>query len=60
MSINIDNPKTTLEKMDAASNYVAQIQIALVAGDISHAKLAAEKASRLLFDATNKLIDSGE
>ena len=33
MSIEMENPKTTVEKIDAASNYVAQIRLAIMTGD---------------------------
>ena len=52
MSIEMDNPKTLLEKIDAAANYVAQIRIASMIGDTAQIRIAVEKASKLLFDAT--------
>lgn len=33
MSIEMENPETVVEKIDAASNYVAQIRLALMTGD---------------------------
>jgi hypothetical protein len=48
MSIEMDNPQTLQEKIDAASNLVAQIGLALNIGDVSHAKNAQKKALDLL------------
>ncbi len=44
----MDNPQTLQEKIDAASNLVAQIGLALNIGDVSHAKNAQKKALDLL------------
>lgn len=51
MSINMKDPKTALEKIDAASNHVEQIRLALMTGDKERAMMSVEKASQLLFDA---------
>lgn len=51
MSINMKDPQTLMEKLDAASNYVAQITLALRMGDRSHASQCADKAGCLLFEA---------
>ena len=59
MSIEIDNPKTLLGKVDAAHNLVAQIRIALAVGDISHAKVSQEKADKLLFEALQEMGEMG-
>lgn len=52
MSIEMENPTTLLEKIDAASNYVAQAILANMRGDRQHVSFALEKAQELLFDAT--------
>ncbi len=46
----MDNPKTNLEKLDAASNYVAQIGIALNIRDINHAQDCQKKALKLMME----------
>ena len=51
MSIEMDNPQTLVEKIDAAANYVAQIRIASMVGDKAHITSCVDKASKLLFDA---------
>lgn len=51
MSIEMENPTTLTEKVDAASNYVAQIRLALMTRNVPHAMKAVDKASALLFDA---------
>ena len=55
MSINLNNPQTLLEKMDAADNHVAQIRIALMVGDKSRALESVEKAARLISDAVHQI-----
>ena len=51
MSIEMDNPQSKLEKIDAASNLIAQIGIALTIGDIEHAKQCQKKSLNLLMSA---------
>ena len=55
MSIEMDNPKTLLEKVDAAANLVEQMQLAHMMKDESRFKQAKEKASTLLFDAVQMI-----
>ncbi len=45
----MENPKTPLELVDAARNYVAQIRIALMVQDYGHAGRQIDKAEELLF-----------
>jgi hypothetical protein len=59
MSIEMENPTTLVEKVDAASNHVAQIRLALMTGDKNHALAAVDKAGELLFDAL-QLIEEQE
>lgn len=51
MSIEMDNPITPLEKVDAAHNLVAQIILCLRMKDYKRAEDQAERASELLFEA---------
>jgi hypothetical protein len=51
MSIEMENPKTVIEKIDAAANYVAQAEIAVLANDRSHLMRALEEAGKLLHEA---------
>lgn len=53
--IDLENPETVLGMVDAAGNYVAQIRLALMVGDKSHAMHAVEQAERLLFNAMSKI-----
>jgi hypothetical protein len=55
MSIEIDNPKTTLEKADAAANLVEQMMLAHMIKDEAKFKEAHRKASSLLFDVVRDL-----
>lgn len=55
MSINLETPNTVLGMVDAASNYVAQIRLALMVNDKARAMHALEQAERLLFEATRKI-----
>jgi hypothetical protein len=55
MSIEMDNPRTTLERVDAAWNYIAQLRLALIAGDRAHAFKCIDEASRLLSVAVEDL-----
>jgi hypothetical protein len=51
MSINMKNPRTLLEKLDAAANLVAQMYLAHKVGDEKIFKQAHDTCSQLLFDA---------
>jgi hypothetical protein len=51
MSIEINNPKTLLEKVDAAANLVEQMFLAHMVKDEKMFSEAHNKASKLLFDA---------
>lgn len=55
----MDNPKTLLEKVDAAANLVQQMYLAHVVRDEAKFKAAHQKATALLFDAT-QMIDENE
>ncbi len=55
MSIEMDNPKTPLELVDAARNHVAQIRIALMVGDRRKMEEQIEKAEERLFALQCKL-----
>ncbi len=57
MSIEMDNPKTILEKLDAAANYAAQIRIALMIGDKARVDFALSKIDDLLFEAKLQIED---
>lgn len=59
MSINLKNPETVMGKVDAATNYVAQIRIALMIGDAQRARRAVEQAERLLFSAMQQIEEAG-
>ncbi len=49
MSIEMENPKTPLELVDAARNHVAQIRIAMMVGDRRKMEQQIEKAEERLF-----------
>lgn len=55
MSINLENPETVLGKVDAAANYVAQIQLATIIGDQKRVEKAISEAARLLHEAMVQL-----
>jgi len=55
MSINLENPKTTLEKADAAANFVAQMYLAHGMKDEATFKKAYDRASTLLSDVIDEL-----
>lgn len=59
MSIELDNPKTVYEKVDAAANYVEQIRIAIAVGDIKRANSTIDTVGQLLFDAKRQLEKEG-
>lgn len=52
MSIEMENPKTLLEKVDAAANWVQQMYLAHMIRDETKFKEAHSKATNLLSDAT--------
>ena len=52
MSIEIDNPQTTLGKVDAAANLLEQMQLAHAMSDEQHFMNTKRKASILLHEAT--------
>lgn len=60
MSIEMENPKTLMEKIDAAANLVEQMSLAHTIKDESHFKKCHKEAGELLFDAINKLVDDDE
>ena len=60
MSINLENPETIIGKVDAAANFIGQIQLALMIGDITRAQWAAEQAARHIFNATTQLEEEAE
>lgn len=55
MSIEMNNPKTLLEKVDAAANLVEQMQLAHMMKDERKFTEAKQKASSLLFDAVQMI-----
>ncbi len=55
MSIEMNNPKTFLEKVDAAANLVEQMYLAHMVKDEQKFKEAHEKASALLFEAIQEI-----
>lgn len=57
MSIEMENPKTVLEKLDAAANLVEQMHMSHMIKDEARFKYAHEKAGSLLFDAMRQLED---
>lgn len=59
MSIEMDNPKTLLEKVDAAANLVEQMYLAHTMKDDKTFSEAHKKAGALLFEAT-QMIDEDE
>lgn len=54
MSIEMENPQTLPELIDAAWNYVEQIRLASMVGDKARMELAINEASRLLSVAIEK------
>src|SRR5688572_5995972 len=57
MSIEIENPKTIAEKIDAAANLVEQMMLSHAIKDEAHFKYAHKKAGSLLFDALRQMED---
>jgi hypothetical protein len=60
MSINLVNPETVTGKVDAAANFVAQIRIALLCGDVNMAMKKVQEAERHLYNALEQLEEAGE
>jgi hypothetical protein len=60
MSIEMKNPKTALGKVDAAANYVEQMNLAMMIGDKKQFAFAHQEAGRLLFEATQQLQETNE
>ena len=55
MSIEIENPETTLEKVDAAANLVEQMSLAYRMQDSKHFDECLNKVRNLLAQATDEL-----
>lgn len=51
MSINLKNPKTLLELIDAARNHNAQIRIAAMVGDMKRVEKCVDESESLLLTA---------
>jgi hypothetical protein len=60
MSIEMDNPKTPIEKIDAAANLVSQMLLANTLRDAKHFKGCHDKAAKLLYDAMRQLETGGQ
>jgi len=58
MSIEIDNPKTELEKSDALANLIEQMYLAHKTNNDNMFMIAYNKASSLAFDLTLMLEES--
>lgn len=54
MSIEMENPQTLVELIDASANWVAQIHLAYAIGDKNHISKAINEAERLLSIALEK------
>ena len=55
MSIELENPKTIVELVDAAHNLVHQMHIAQAMKDVKLFEQAFTKADKFLFEALQKL-----
>lgn len=55
MSIEMENPTTALEMVDAAANLVEQIRLAKAVGDVKHLDECIDRASDLLAQAIELL-----
>lgn len=55
MSIEMENPETPLEIIDAARNWNAQIRIASMIGDSRRVEMCIEKIDALLLKLESKL-----
>lgn len=51
MSINLENPKTLIEKIDAARNFIEQMGLAHAIDDEAQFTYAHKRAADLLFEA---------
>jgi hypothetical protein len=60
MSIEMDNPKTAREKIDAAANLVEQMNMAKMINDNGHFTKSHKRAGDLLFKALRQLENDGE
>lgn len=58
MSIEMNNPQTPVELVDAARNYLAQTRMAVTIGDIRRGMQTLDKAEELLFQLQTKLEES--
>lgn len=59
MSIEMNNPKTILEKVDAAANLVEQMNMAHMIKDEETFRKAHQKAGKFLFDAMRLMEEKG-
>lgn len=55
MSVEINNPKTVYEKIDAAANLVEQMMLAHTIKDEAHFKKVHKQAGDLLFEAMRQI-----
>jgi len=55
MSIELENPKTVFEKIDAAANFVEQMMLSHMIKDEETFKKAHKKAGELLFNAMRQI-----
>jgi len=55
MSIEMEDPKTVMEKVDAAANLVEQMHMAHRLGDETRFKYAHQRAGHLLLEAMEAL-----
>lgn len=58
MSIEMENPESPVELVDAARNHLAQLRIAVAVGDIRRALQSLDRAEELLFKLQTKLEES--
>lgn len=59
MSIEMKNPVTIMQKVDAASNLVEQMQMAHMIHDEAHFQDCHKKIGALLFDALRMMEEKG-
>lgn len=55
----MENPKTLLEKVDAAANLVEQMMLAKTINDDNRFKKAHQEAGKLLFDVMREMEEKG-
>jgi hypothetical protein len=55
MSINVTNPKTLLEKADAAANLIEQMFLAHMVKDEKQFREAHTKAGKLMFEVVREI-----